>query len=120
MGSLHGPNMRAVVIPSAGSASPVNFSGTGYVTGLQSDADEDVFHLEVKTGGLYKLSLGYRAIGRKGYEVEVNDVRLSGTMGPTPAGEFGSKQLGRLSWRLGRMRSRSTRAGVFMMSITFS
>ena len=101
--SLSGPNLRAVVPQAAsGPASPVNFSGSGYVTGFQSDGDEAVFHPKVKTGGLYKLAIGYRANGRKGYEIEVNDLKLSGMIERTPADRFGEQAIGTVELEAGK------------------
>jgi mannan endo-1,4-beta-mannosidase len=79
-----------------------NFSGSGYVTGFQTDADQAVFHAEVKTGGLYKLAMGYRSAGRKGYEVEVNNLKLAGTMEKTPDDTFGVQSIGTVELEPGR------------------
>ncbi len=93
--SLHGPNLKAVIPETTtGPGLQANFSGSGYVTGFQSDTDEAVFRPTVNTGGLYKLSIGYRASGRKGYEIEVNDLKLSGTIERTPADRFGEQAIG--------------------------
>jgi mannan endo-1,4-beta-mannosidase len=93
--SLSGPNLKAVTPPAMiGAELPSNFSGSGYVTGFQSDADEAVFHPTVKAGGLYKLSLGYRAKGHKGYEIEVNDLKLSGMVAGTLPDRFSEQAVG--------------------------
>jgi mannan endo-1,4-beta-mannosidase len=100
-GSLRGPDMRAVLPSAAGSGLPLNFSGNGYVTGLQADADEVVFHPTIKQGGRYRLSLGYRASGHKGYEIEVNGLRLSGMVEATPDGRFGEQTVGTIELQTG-------------------
>lgn len=101
--SLIGPNLKAVAPQAAsGAASPVNFSGSGYVTGFQSDEDEAVFHPKMKAGGLYKLTIGYRANGRKGYEIEVNDLKLSGMIERTPADRFGEQAIGMVELGAGK------------------
>jgi mannan endo-1,4-beta-mannosidase len=101
--SLSGPNIR-VVLPSStiGSASPPNFSGSGYVTGFQSEADEVVFHPTLKSGGLYKLSLGYRAKGHKGYEIQVNDLKLSGMVEGTLSERFSEQAVGTVELAVGK------------------
>lgn len=100
--NLSGPDVRAVVpAVSTGPGLPLNFSGSGYVTGLQSDSDEIVFHVKVKTGGLYTLSLGYRAKGRKGYELEINDLRLSGMVEGTSPDRFGEQAIGSAEFEKG-------------------
>jgi mannan endo-1,4-beta-mannosidase len=92
---LSGPNIRSVLPQRATTAeAPENFSGSGYITGLQSDADIAVLHPVLKAGGLYKLSMGYRASGRKGYEVEVNGLRLSGMVERTNNHQFAEQALG--------------------------
>jgi mannan endo-1,4-beta-mannosidase len=100
-GSLLGPNIRAIVSPITGSPLAADVSGTGYVTGFQTDADEDVLKTVVKTGGLYRVSLGYRATTRKGYELQVNDLRLSGAVPATPKGAFGEEAIGTVELNAG-------------------
>jgi mannan endo-1,4-beta-mannosidase len=100
---LLGPDLKAVApVAGTGADLPPNFSGSGYVTGFQSDADEAVWHPMVKTGGLYKVSLGYRAKGRKGYEIEVNNLRLSGMVEGTAPDRFGAQAIGTVELEPGK------------------
>ena len=92
--SLTGPDLKVVPAPSTGSGLASNISGGGYITGFQTDADQAIFHPKSKTGGLYKLAIGYRSAGRKGYEVEVNGLKLAGTMESTPGDRFGVQPIG--------------------------
>lgn len=101
--SLSGPNLKVVVpAPSGGPELLTNFSGSGYITGFQSDADQVAFHPKSKAGGLYKLAMGYRSHGRKGYEVEVNDLGLAGMMESTAGDKFGVQAIGTVELEPGK------------------
>jgi mannan endo-1,4-beta-mannosidase len=103
--SLSGPNLKFLprVTPSteAGGAA-LNVSGSGYITGFNNDADMAIFHPESKTGGLYKLTIGYRSKGHKGYEIQVNDLKLSGMVESTGGESFGEQAIGSVELEPGK------------------
>jgi mannan endo-1,4-beta-mannosidase len=101
--SLSGPDLK-VVVPArpSGPQLSANVSGSGYITGFRTDADQAVFHPTSKSGGLYKLSIGYRSHGKKGYEVDVNDLKLDGTMEATPDDKFGVQSIGTVELEPGK------------------
>jgi mannan endo-1,4-beta-mannosidase len=94
--TLTGPNLRVVGTKPPTNATASNFSGTGYLTGFQTEADQAVFQPLVKTGGLYELAIGYRSKGRRGYEIEVDGLKIDGMLESAANEQFGVQTLGRV------------------------
>jgi mannan endo-1,4-beta-mannosidase len=92
---LRGPNIKAVRQDSPSTVRPV-YSGTGYVSGLNTEADMIVFHFKTRAAGLFDLSLTYRAESKKGYDVAVNGSGLLGILVPTADDVFGKQSLGKV------------------------
>ncbi len=83
------------------SAEVEGYSGTGYVTGFDQEADALTFTFDADAG-LYEVRIGYGTPhGAKGYALTVNSL---GSSGPLPAVEsgFGVQSAGRFSLEDGR------------------
>ncbi len=71
-----------------------NFSGTGYVTGINSSTDKISITVSVPAG-LYELTLGYASpYSDKGVDFQVNDEQGSGTLKQTSTG-FSAASVGK-------------------------
>jgi mannan endo-1,4-beta-mannosidase len=77
------------------------YSGTGYVTGFTAQSSRLVFDVEAPVAGAYELRVGYACPQKKGYSVQVNGLKMSGTFAPTPGLGFGVQSLGRVELQQG-------------------
>jgi len=89
-----GQRAGAVRIASSGSG----FSGTGYVTGFETDADRVLLAFPAKAG-LYAVAIRYRA-PIKGFLYEVNGLPLSGKFADSK-GAFAEQRFGKVELREG-------------------
>lgn len=108
-----GPDSNTVVVPESarnaagagatreGSQAASNFSGSGYIHGFMDPADRATFHMKVENGGLYILSVAYRTGFHRGYEIEVNDLRISGMLSATKGDAFNVQRIGAVELRPG-------------------
>jgi mannan endo-1,4-beta-mannosidase len=92
---LRGPNIKAVRPETSTTLRPA-YSGTGYVSGLNTEADMIVFHFKSRTAGFFDLALAYRSESKKGYELTVNGSGLLGILSPTPGDLFITQSLGKV------------------------
>jgi mannan endo-1,4-beta-mannosidase len=74
---LEGPDLHAVRPAPGDGHAFVGYSGTGFVTGFDNPSDRVVFSYNAAGPGAYDVKIGYRS-GHRGYELQVNDLTLSG------------------------------------------
>jgi mannan endo-1,4-beta-mannosidase len=98
---LRGPNIKAMRPESSTKVRPT-YSGTGYVTGLNTEEDMIVFRFKSKTAGLFDLAMAYHAENKKEYDVTVNGSGLLGILSPSSADLFGSQSLGKVELLAGQ------------------
>jgi len=72
----------------------LKFSGTGYISGFKDPADRAIFKTKVEKGGLYVLSIAYHTQAHRGYEIEVNDLRIAGLLAATKGDCFTVQRIG--------------------------
>ncbi len=72
------------------------FTGAGYVTGFDADADSLELSASAPEAGIYDLSIRYRCpFGQKGFELRVNGVGSSGIL-PDTSEQFAMHRVGRV------------------------
>jgi mannan endo-1,4-beta-mannosidase len=98
---LRGPNIKAVRPDGPSTVRPA-YSGAGYVSGLNTEADMIVFRFKSRAPGIFDLSMSYRAEGKKGYDVTVNGSGLLGILAPTADDSFGKQSLGKVELLAGQ------------------
>jgi mannan endo-1,4-beta-mannosidase len=114
---LIGPNLRIVrpgVQPAAakvGAAEdrklppsgprPTGYSGNGYVSGLGDAANRIVMHYIAPKAGIYDVRIGYRCPNKCAYEMQVNELGISGTFSPQTPGFFEVQQAGKAELQAG-------------------
>lgn len=77
------------------SSSVAGYSGTGYVTGFDNDADRLSITASGVPDGLYELWVGYNSRGGfKGYGVQVGAERANGSFDGTGASEYRADRAG--------------------------
>lgn len=97
---LEGPNLH-VVRPAAGDSNASSgFSGTGYVTGFDDPADRVVFSYNAAKAGVYDAKIGYRS-SHRGYELQVNDLTISGMFSAETPDKFNLQNEGRVELNAG-------------------
>jgi mannan endo-1,4-beta-mannosidase len=101
---LQGPTVR-VVRPVSGQPgsdpADTGFSGSGYVTGFKDAADRAIFTYQAAKAGVYDFKIIYRCPKQKGYEVQVDDVGITGTFPGSPAGAFALQPMGKVELKAG-------------------
>jgi len=104
--TLSGPSLKVQPAPSRGPLSDtaplsVGYSGTGYVTGFEQPSDHLLFRFKAKHPGFYSLAVTYRATDKKGYDITVNDIGVSGMFPATPGSHFETAQTGKVELATG-------------------
>lgn len=100
---LEGPDLHVVQPGQPGSDSKVTgYSGKGFVTGFNVDADRAVFTLDTSKAGICDVKIGFRSNGHRGYELAVNDLTVSGMFNPPSADAFGVQDAGRVELKAGK------------------
>ena len=91
-----GPNLKAVRPDTSSNALRPSYSGTGYLSGFNSEEDMAVLRFKVKKAGIYELSVSYRAESKKGIEITVDGFGLNAILLPSAGETFTTQSLGKV------------------------
>ncbi len=97
---LEGPDLHAVRPVAGETNSPSGYSGTGFVTGFNNPSDHLVFSYTAPKAGIYDLKIGYRS-GHRGYELQINDLTISGMFSAETPDKFSVQNEGRVELNAG-------------------
>ncbi len=110
--TLTGPDVRVVGAPAATpqalaptttkpSSAPLKFSGGGYITGFTNTSDHATLQVVAKNGGLYRLSAAYHCQGKRGYDISVNGLSISGIFASSSKPDFSVQDMGEVELNAG-------------------